>query len=604
MSNWLDNSNNANTLKQSYIQGNLEVRNPSNGGGYLRTRNSTDALLAVGDSSFNGKVYLATPFNTNTIYPQPHSNADIFWNFAQNITTSTIGGDSGIEGTFRIYNDTVKTVTLTESEGFQALRSEQLRASVKNYVFPSDSFTIELYCKIASTSTGNYIISYTAENTAAGQVLWQRVDANEVKMYLQTVSGSGANIKVSDNNLNFQLDTWVHIVFVCDMGNANGPTLSVYQDGVFIKSNYTTSDVWSREISGYERELGVNLNNFYRSHDMESNIKRFQVIDGLLDATEVETLYNNREPTVNIEQIPVKVGTSVSNTNLALDVSGVVDISGGMFKVDGNTTVSKNLIISDLSYGGNFNYTTISTTTQLPSRNIMYDAPLEVTDGGINVNYGFVAPKNYNQNIIAADLASNGTFGSDVSINQALKVPGNVLIVDSKNSEYNYGAYTIHTKDDYSDYFAVGKSASNVFNILNKNKLGVYMNSGSNSFSSKSDERLKKNIVPLENECVEKLQKLNPVSYQWKTQTDDKLHYGFIAQEVEEILPELVSENENKDGSKHKGVAMDDLIPYLVKYYQYLSKKLEMIKQNKSDSVSVSTNGGTVTPNSSMDELK
>ena len=200
MSNWLDNSNNANTLKQSYIQGNLEVRNPSNGGGYLRTRNSTDALLAVGDSSFNGKVYLATPFNTNTIYPQPHSNADIFWNFAQNITTSTIGGDSGIEGTFRIYNDTVKTVTLTESEGFQALRSEQLRASVKNYVFPSDSFTIELYCKIASTSTGNYIISYTAENTAAGQVLWQRVDANEVKMYLQTVSGSGANIKVSDNN--------------------------------------------------------------------------------------------------------------------------------------------------------------------------------------------------------------------------------------------------------------------------------------------------------------------------------------------------------------------------------------------------------------------
>tara|TARA_X000000950_G_scaffold178427_1_gene216564 strand:+ start:402 stop:1508 length:1107 start_codon:yes stop_codon:yes gene_type:complete len=368
MSNWLDNSNNANTLKQSYIQGNLEVRNPSNGGGYLRTRNSTDALLAVGDCSFDRLVYLATP---------------------------------------------------------------------------------------------------------------------------------------------------------------------------------------------YENDLPK----------------------------------------------PVQIGTTRTTNNLSLDVSGVVDISGGMFKVDGNTTVSKNLIISDLSYGGNFNYTTIN-TTQLPSRNIMYDAPLEVTDGGINVNYGFVAPTNYNQNIIASDLASNGTFGSDVSINQALKVPGNVLIVDSKNSEYNYGAYTIHTKDDYSDYFAVGKSASNVFNILNKNKLGVYMNSGSNSFSSKSDERLKKNIVPLENECVEKLQKLNPVSYQWKTQTDDKLHYGFIAQEVEEFLPELVSENENKDGSKHKGVAMDDLIPYLIKYYQYLSKKLETIKENKTDNVSVSTNGGTVTPNSSMDELK
>ncbi len=300
---------------------------------------------------------------------------------------------------------------------------------------------------------------------------------------------------------------------------------------------------------------------------------------------------------------PVQIGTTRTTNNLSLDVSGVVDISGGMFKVGGNTTVSKNLIIADLSYGGNFNYTSISTGSQLISKNITYDVPLEVTDGRINVNVSDMSHNNYTQNI-KDDLASNGTFGSDVSINQALKVPGNVLIVDSKNSEYNYGAYTIHTKDDYSDYFAVGKSASNVFNILNKNNLGVYMNSGSNSFSSKSDERLKKNIVPLENECVEKLQKLNPVSYQWKTQIDDKLHYGFIAQEVEEILPELVSENENKDGSKHKGVAMDDLIPYLVKYYQYLSKKLEMIKENKSDNVSVSTNGGTVTPNSSMDELK
>ncbi len=600
MSNWLDNSNNANALKQTFIQGYVDVS-----GGTIRTRNNTDHLLAVGDCSFNGKVYLATPFNTNTIYPQPHSNADIFWNFAQNITTSTIGGDSGIEGTFRgtgSNDDEVKTVTLTESEGFQAIRSEQLRASVKNYVFPSDSFTIELYCKIASTSTGTIIIGYTNEYSLGGQVLWLRTAANSVRMSMFNASSSGGSVTVTDNNLNFQLDTWVHIVFVCDMGNANGPTLSVYQDGVFIKSSSSGNNYFERVIDGEfsERELGVNLPKYWRNHVMESNIKRFQVINGLLDATEVATLYNNRDSVavVNIEQIPVKVGTFLSNTNLALDVSGVVDVSGSMFSVGGNTTVS-NLNINNVSYSGNFNYSSINPGIRYLSKDITYDVPLDVTDGRINVNISDMS-HNVTQNI-KDDLASNGTFGSDVSINQALKVPGNVLIVDSKNSEYNYGAYTIHTKDDYSDYFSVGKSASNVFNILNKNKLGVYMDSGSNSFSSKSDERLKKNIEPLKDDCIEKLQKLNPVSYQWKTQTDDKLHFGFIAQEVEEILPELVSENENKDGTKYKGVAMDDLIPYLVKYYQYLSKKLEMIKENRSDSISVSTNGGSISPNSSFE---
>ena len=83
------------------------------------------------------------------------------------------------------------------------------------------------------------------------------------------------------------------------------------------------------------------------------------------------------------------------------------------------------------------------------------------------------------------------SFGEDVSLNPALNIPGNILIVDSSNSEYNYGSYTIHTDKDYTNYFAVGKSASDVFNIVNNNA-GVYMSSSANSFTGTSDERLKK----------------------------------------------------------------------------------------------------------------
>jgi hypothetical protein len=204
------------------------------------------------------------------------------------------------------------------------------------------------------------------------------------------------------------------------------------------------------------------------------------------------------------------------------------------------------------------------------------------------------------------------SFGEDVSLNAALTVPGNILIVDSSNSEYNYGAYTIHTDETYTNYFAVGKSASNVFNIVNNNNAGVYMDSGSNSFTGTSDERLKKNIEEIGDESNEKVKQLRPVTYQWKHQTHNKSQAGFIAQEVEKVLPELVKENDSVDGSSYKGVSSDDLIPYLVKYVQKLRKKLEILKETKLkksvslSEISVSTNGGSITPSpfSSTDELK
>lgn len=194
--------------------------------------------------------------------------------------------------------------------------------------------------------------------------------------------------------------------------------------------------------------------------------------------------------------------------------------------------------------------------------------------------YGFnteVITIGYNYQSIVTDVSmvnAAATFGEDVSLNPALSVPGNILIVDSSNSEYNYGSYTIHTDKDYTNYFAVGKSASDVFNIVNNNNSGVYMSSSANSFTGTSDERLKKNVCDIKDKDLENLQQLRPVSYKWKKQTDDTEHYGFIAQEVEKYLPNLVDENTCPDGSTYKGVAVDDLIPYMIKYIQKLKKKI------------------------------
>ena len=60
MSNWLDLSNNANTLKSSYVSGFVDIK-----GGNLRTRDTTDHLMIAGDASFNQKVYIGGDISWN-----------------------------------------------------------------------------------------------------------------------------------------------------------------------------------------------------------------------------------------------------------------------------------------------------------------------------------------------------------------------------------------------------------------------------------------------------------------------------------------------------------------------------------------------------------
>ena len=60
MSNWLDLSDNANTLKSSYFSGFVDIK-----GGNLQTRDTTDHLMIAGDASFNQKVYIGGDISWN-----------------------------------------------------------------------------------------------------------------------------------------------------------------------------------------------------------------------------------------------------------------------------------------------------------------------------------------------------------------------------------------------------------------------------------------------------------------------------------------------------------------------------------------------------------
>jgi hypothetical protein len=95
------------------------------------------------------------------------------------------------------------------------------------------------------------------------------------------------------------------------------------------------------------------------------------------------------------------------------------------------------------------------------------------------------------------------------------------------------------------------------------------INATSTSITAISDESLKENIVDLETGIAE-VMALRPRRFDWKeeTQLAEKGVAGFIAQEVESVLPELVYDYQYNEIETKKSIKMGDILPTLVKAIQ------------------------------------
>jgi hypothetical protein len=120
--------------------------------------------------------------------------------------------------------------------------------------------------------------------------------------------------------------------------------------------------------------------------------------------------------------------------------------------------------------------------------------------------------------------------------------------------------------------FAVNGSAQ--VGSLNVGNLGtgtVYSSSGSLTNTNPSDRRLKENINSISYGLNEILQ-LNPVSFDWKNDNNKNKQFGFIAQEVKEIMPEAIIEGE------YLGLEKDAINTALVNAIKELEARLKTLE--------------------------
>lgn len=164
--------------------------------------------------------------------------------------------------------------------------------------------------------------------------------------------------------------------------------------------------------------------------------------------------------------------------------------------------------------------------------------------------------------------------------------------------------------NSYGGYFVATGSAGNQFGIYatadapnggQPNRFAGYFAGNvvvTGTFSNPSDERLKRNIQIIQAGAIDKIMALNPSTFQYRIDEFPNVnfskgtHYGFTAQVVKQVLPELVAENSIDVAShddknpqlrtdstqvqtKYMAVNYMEMIPILTKAIQ---EQQEMIK--------------------------
>lgn len=126
----------------------------------------------------------------------------------------------------------------------------------------------------------------------------------------------------------------------------------------------------------------------------------------------------------------------------------------------------------------------------------------------------------------------------------------------------------------------VGIGTTSAFYKLTVN--GQPAANGYTAFTNYSDARLKKNVTDVES-SLDKLMQLRPVQYQYNdaylklyndSTSADRVHKGFIAQEIQQIFPEMVGSVE-VEGTEYLDLNLSNLQVYMVKAMQEMKELMD-----------------------------
>ena len=199
--------------------------------------------------------------------------------------------------------------------------------------------------------------------------------------------------------------------------------------------------------------------------------------------------------------------------------------------------------------------------------------------------------------------AAGSNFNLVLSTTGDFAVNTNQLYVDTSTANVGIGTTSPAAKLDVTAggtlmaHRAISTSATGYAGLMHNTASNYYCYFGylntysiicSGPTSLPSDMRLKKDITSLaQSSGLSAIMGLRPISYTWKdTKKGDRVEYGFIAQEVEQVFPNLVGtlapttdeEKAQTGGAPMKTLQYEGFIAPLVKSVQELKAENDALK--------------------------
>jgi len=334
-------------------------------------------------------------------------------------------------------------------------------------------------------------------------------------------------------------------------------------------------------------DLGINVSGV-------STLGRVKVASGIVTATTgIITYYGDAQHMINVGTALTEISTDLivtgilTVTDLTADNIGVnTSITTQNISVANSTTsgsyygngsnlsgiVTSIVAGSNISISGSTGRVTISAIT--PSTglyNIVEDTTPQL-GGNLDLN---------NKNITGigsaniTGIVTATSFSGNVTGNLTGGASQTAITNDTSSTSTHYVTFVSNVSGNRpqkvsSTGLTFKPSTSDL--VIGGN-LGVSGIVTSANYNSISDINLKENIKPLEN-CLEKVSQLRGVSFDWKK--DKVSTIGLIAQEVEQVYPELVT-----DINGIKSLSYSNLVAVLIESIKELKNEIEELKSNK-----------------------
>jgi hypothetical protein len=263
-------------------------------------------------------------------------------------------------------------------------------------------------------------------------------------------------------------------------------------------------------------------------------------------------------------------GTSTRNIVMSVDAgNSIVKVTGS----DGTTSQSANTTYDDIVIDNNGSSGISFLGSSSANQQIRFDHS--------GSNRGVIS---YNQS------SHYMTFGTDGSDRFRINHEGNIFIQSTFGTPSSSVAGWRFSPNGSSLQGASGTGGHGVFTFFNGNgEVGSISTSGSaTSFQTSSDYRLKEN-VNYDFDATTRLKQLKPARFNFIADPDETVD-GFIAHEVETIIPEAISgvkdateTYKDEDGNdqtkiKPQGIDQSKLVPLLTKALQEAITKIETLE--------------------------